>query len=76
METITYRIDELERIVRRLEKDMYHGNGKPGITQRMAAVEDGMEMIGRNLAKLIWALLGGFITVGAAIAADVAVRAR
>jgi hypothetical protein len=38
-------LDGHERRICALEKDMWHGNGKPGVTTRVALMEDGMEEI-------------------------------
>lgn len=33
-------LEELSSVVQRHENDLYRGNGKPGLTTRMAVVED------------------------------------
>lgn len=64
-----HRIDEL---VFQHDKDLYRGNGKPGLTTRMQQAEDCMEAQGLRIDKIdkkFWAiilllltLLGGVIT--------------
>jgi hypothetical protein len=58
-----YQLGELTRIVRRLEKDMYHGNGNPGITVRMASVEDIVHRTNKNLSRIVWLLLSTVLAV-------------
>lgn len=68
--SILQRLSALEKDVADLEEtgsklftDMYYGNGKPGITTRMAMSEDAIEKIGSNLSKLVWLGLATFFTV-------------
>lgn len=68
--------NRLHEAVNRHEKDLYRGNGKPGLTTRMAVVEDAVERIGSNLSKIVWLLIGGFITMLSAVTADIIVRVR
>jgi len=42
-ETRNMSMRELTRMVCRHDKDMYRGNGKPGITTRLATLEDYMD---------------------------------
>lgn len=51
-----------DAIVLRLEKDMYFGNGKPGMTTRMAAVETITEQIAGSLRWIVRLLVGTFLT--------------
>lgn len=51
--------------VKRLVKDVYYGNGKPGITTRVQLLEDAVERIGETLErfnklqdKIVWLLVG------------------
>lgn len=46
----------------RLEKDMWFGNGKPGLTVRMALMEDCYEKLARNLSKFVWLAVGTFLS--------------
>lgn len=58
-----YPLRELERTVRKLEKDMYHGNGKPGMTERLGRVEDIIERTNRNLSKIVWLLVAMVVMI-------------
>ncbi len=49
-------------IVLRLEKDMYFGNGKPGMTTRMAAQETITEQIASSLKWIVRLLVGTFLS--------------
>lgn len=49
-ESGTFR--EIDDRIKRLEKDMWHGNGKPGMTTRMAVAEECMDTINANIARL------------------------
>lgn len=47
-------------IVRRMEKDLYYGNGKPGICTRMEVAEGHIEGVTErldNIDKKFWALI-------------------
>lgn len=58
---------ELSRLVYKHDTDLYYGNGKPGLTIRMALMESALDRISRNLNKIVWLLLGGMMTGGVAI---------
>lgn len=44
---------EIWRIVKYHDTDLYRGNGKPGLTTRMALVEDVTEKISDNLTWIV-----------------------
>ena len=50
--------------VDKLEKDMYFGDGpkNPSMTTRMTVVEDSVRSISANLSKMVWLLVGIFLT--------------
>lgn len=52
----------LEASVERHEKDLYYGNGRPGITTRISMNEDMVQRIDRNLSKITWMLLAVLLT--------------
>jgi hypothetical protein len=41
-----------EHRIGRLEKDMWHGNGKPGLTTRMQQAEDAIKMTGKCIDEV------------------------
>lgn len=49
---------------------MWFGNGKPGITTRMAVVEDCVDRISKNLSRITWLLVAAVLTA----VADIIVR--
>lgn len=61
-------------MVHRHEKDLYHGNGLPGLTTRMALMEDIVTKISKNLSKIVWLIVGGCITGLGALVFDIIVR--
>lgn len=56
-----------EVTIKRIEKDMYYGNGKPGMTTRMATMEDCTERIDNSLRWIVRLLVGSFISGVAAV---------
>lgn len=59
-ENDNWRITQLEKACERHDRDLYHGNGKPGITTRMEKIEEAMTSIkfyGRWLILLVGGLL-------------------
>ena len=54
----------LEERVDKLYMDMYIGEGKsnPPMTTRLSLLEDQMEKINRNLAKITWLLVAMLLT--------------
>lgn len=63
-------------MVDRHDQDMYRGNGKPGITTRIAILEDCVEKISRNLSKIVWIFVSGFVTGIVALIIDIVVRLK
>lgn len=61
--TILYRLSALEHTVGKHEKDLYHGNGKPGITTRVAMTEETLGKISKHLGRLVWLGVGTLMTV-------------
>lgn len=56
-----------DEMVDRVYKDMYFGNGKPGMTTRMASAEDKLSAI----TKMFWVLVTLMLTlIGTTIAGD------
>ena len=51
-----------------LQKDMYHGNGKPALTVRMALVEDTLEKINDNLKWFVRLTIAAIATAVASTA--------
>lgn len=74
MESEQYRLQEVARLAHKHDQDLYHGNGKPGLTTRMALMEDIVEKISRNLSKIVWLIVGAGITGIAGIVVDIVVR--
>lgn len=60
---VLYRLSAAEVEIATLKKDMYFGNGKPGITTRMAMAEDTVDKINKNLAKIVWLAVATLMTV-------------
>jgi hypothetical protein len=61
---------ELEEIYRRLgviEKDIWFGNGKPGLTTRMALMEDCVEKISDNLKWFVRLTVASILTALASV---------
>ena len=65
-----WRIQKLEEASERHDRDLYRGNGLPGITSRVKTLEDGMEDIRGYLKELrtqrdtkMNLVLGGIITL-------------
>ena len=67
---------EIMRLVYKHDQDLYFGNGKPGLTTRIAVMEHTLEQITRNLTKIVWLIVGGIITGVIAFIVDLAVRAK
>lgn len=74
---------EQRKTLERLEKDVYHGNGKPGLTTRMALMEDRadgfdetIDAFKRNFSKAVWVLIGGFGSILAAVIVDIILRLK
>lgn len=67
---------DLHTMVHRHERDLYRGNGKPGITTRVALLEDIVDKISRNLSKIIWLLVSAIVTGLVAITVDIAVKLK
>lgn len=76
MESEQYRLAEVARLVQRHDKDLYYGNGKPGLTTRMALMEDCVNKISRNLSKIVWLIVSGGITGLVALIVDIVVRTK
>ncbi len=66
-------IEQIAKEVDHMYKDLYVGEGKsnPSITVRLSTSEEAIDRIGKNLSKMVWLLVGIFIT----ILADVVVHA-
>jgi len=58
----------------RLEKDMYHGNGKPGMTTRMEVMEGIVADIKNSLRWIVRLLVATFLTGVAGVIVAIAVR--
>lgn len=56
-------LEDLRQQVSRHEKDLYRGNGKPSLTERMRVVEDGLKSIEKNLGKITWLTVAVLLTV-------------
>ena len=54
----SWRIQRLEELVERHDKDMYRGNGKPGITTRMEKVEEAIANNRYYFRAILLLLLG------------------
>lgn len=76
MEAVEHRIREIETTVRRHDRDLYQGNGKPAITVRMAVMEDCVERINRNLSKISYLLISTLITAVATIIVTLVMRSK
>jgi len=55
-----WRITQLEKTSERHERDLYFGNGKPGITTRMEKVEEAMSSM-KFYFRWIVLLIGGLL---------------
>lgn len=71
-----YRLADVGRMAQRHDKDLYHGNGKPALTIRMALMEDIVEKISHNLSKIVWLIVGGGITGLVALVLDIVMRLK
>lgn len=63
LENVLYRVAALERISEKTVTDLYYGNGKPGLTTRVAMSENAIEKIGSNLSRMVWLAVATFLTV-------------
>lgn len=71
-------IERIAEAVNIMYKDLYVGEGKlnPSVTSRIALLEETVKSISSNLGKMVWLLVGIFVTViGDIIVHDVLVRA-
>jgi hypothetical protein len=57
-----------EECLRRIERDLYFGNGKPALTIRIEVTEEKVDTINRNLSKLVWLVLGTLVSSLGALA--------
>ena len=55
-----WRIARLEEITERHDKDLYRGNGKPGMTTRMEKVEEALTSI-KFYGRWLLLLVGGIL---------------
>jgi hypothetical protein len=55
-----WRIQKLEESVDRHERDIYRGNGKPGLTARVEKVEDAITAV-KFYGRWIILLVGGML---------------
>jgi hypothetical protein len=72
-----YRTEDIERRVAKLEKDVIHGNGLPGLTTRMAMGENRMENIEqkqKSIALQFWAIIILLMSTLTAVIVDLTVR--
>lgn len=53
-----YRIRSLEDDLKQVRKDLYFGNGLPGLTTRMKSVEDALSTMKWYFRAIMVALLG------------------
>lgn len=51
MDNLPSRIEQLERESARTQKDLYYGNGKPGLITRMEKMEDAVKTIADKLTE-------------------------
>ena len=56
-------MDDMDAMVRKHENDLYRGNGKPGLTTRMALTEERVEKIEAQFFQIKWMFVGIFLTV-------------
>lgn len=66
---------EHESRIERLEKNMFHGNGKPGITTRMQQAEDALETHTKSISdikKMFWGIILLLLTILGGTVADLA----
>jgi hypothetical protein len=63
-------------MVDRHDQDLYRGNGKPGLTTRVALLEDCVDSISKNLSKLVWLVVSGILTGLVAVVVDIAIRMK
>lgn len=72
--------ESIASLVRRHDKDLYRGNGKPGLTTRMARQEDAMEVAIDRLDKsdkrqdrtqsMFWAIILLLLTILGGVITD------
>lgn len=58
--------DQYRQMVDRHENDLYHGNGKPGITNRLQVIEDDVSRSAEQvefLDKKFWAIILLLLTI-------------
>ena len=53
-----WRIKQLEEDITRLKKDMWYGNGKPGMTTRMEKVEEAVASMKYYFRAIMLILIG------------------
>lgn len=63
-------------VINKLTKDMYYGNGKPGMTTRMEVMEGVVSDIRKSLRWGVRLLAGTFVTGIAAIIIDLVVKRK
>lgn len=85
-----YRMEGLEGRVAKLEKDVIHGNGLPGLTTRMAIQEGDMEDVKERMATLkretkeslesingkFWALISLVLATLVGVIVNIVVKAK
>lgn len=76
MAEAAHNIGNLQRMVDRHDQDLYRGNGKPGVTTRLAVLEDCVTSINKNLSKIAWLIISAALTGLVAVAVDIAVRMK
>lgn len=74
MEAAEHRLRELEGMVKRHDRDLYVGNGKPSITTRVAIMEECVSGIRKNLRQITWLLMSTFATALATIIVTLVMR--
>ena len=56
---------DLDEKVEKIYLDLYIGEGKsnPGLMTRTTLLEDNLDKINKNLSKMVWLLVGIFLTI-------------
>ena len=65
LDDVQRRLVHAENEFEKMHTDMYVGQGpiNPPLTQRVALLESTVKSIGSNLGKMVWLLVGIFVTI-------------
>lgn len=59
---LKYRVDAHELLIKKHDQDLYDGDkSSPGLTIRMALVEQELDKMTRNINKLVWIVVAAVL---------------